>query len=141
MIEVNVKGLEQLIKVVNWLDPEILKRSMLEIIIDELTTFMYKIEHDENIPEEYRKSLVLFTMEQEGKVMMMAYAPGKTKWKRKGRYMVWKRYRCPIRKYFGGELTPAYSGPEYLKMKWEEQKDQIVKKITSRIVSEIKRGL
>ena len=47
-------------------------------------------------------------------------------------------HNCPKRKYYGGELSPQYSGPSYLKEKWNSYKNTFINNIKSRIIEMIR---
>jgi len=135
MITVNIDGMADFSNLLLYFDRSVFNNFVNATILDELTTIMYRIKQDEGIPKEYKDSLVLWSSVEEGKVYLTAYVPSKMKWKKFGRHMVSERYRCPIHKYFGGELTPEYTGPDYIKQKFEEDKPRIINNIKSKILS------
>jgi len=138
MISVSVSGLEGLRTLIFYLDKSVFTNFCIEAIQDELTELMYEVDRDPEIPREYKDSLILFSNVQEGQVYLIAYSPGRTKWRRFGRHMVYEKYRCPIHKYFGGELTPEYTGLDYLSLKFKERKNDIITNIKNKILEYVR---
>lgn len=142
MIRIEVSGLERYFKILHWLDPETIRIDVsIRIIEDEVDKIIQMIRQDPNIPKEYKDALITWSSESTGEVFLAVYWPEKYKMKKFGRYIVWRKYRCPIRKYWGGELTPAYTGPDYLMELWNRIKGQVIKNIKERILNYIRTGL
>lgn len=83
-------------KLLIYFNKEALSNFVNSTILDELSTLMYRVQQDSEIPREYKDSLILWSSTEEGRVYLTAYIPEKMKWKRFGRSMVSERYRCPL---------------------------------------------
>jgi len=139
LITIQVSGIEKLLSIVEGLRPGKIRIDIVIPIIErELDKFIQIIRQDPNIPKEYKDAIITWTNKAIGEVYLAVYIPEKLKWKKFGPYMVWKKYKCPIRKYWGGELTLKYTGPDYLMELWREHKANIIKNIKDEILSYVR---
>ena len=138
MIVINVEGMEELYGLIEALDPNAILEDALDIIDDELFSFAIQLKLDPDIPDEYSNALASTIIREEKTVVLLVWSPKEWKRKRFGSRLEWGIYRCPKRKYFGGELAPEYTGPDYLKEKWNSYKDKFIMNVRSRIVEMIR---
>lgn len=139
MIIINIEGFEDLIKFQSIFDIETFKTRLLDLIEGEFTRLYWIIQNDPNIPEDYKMAVFIYRNDESGYVGIGVFIKGKMKWLRFGKVLKYERYKCPVRKYFGGELVPAYTGPDYLKQLWEKEKDKIISNIRNWIINYFKR--
>jgi hypothetical protein len=130
--------MEELYSLIEALDPDAILEDALDIIDDELFSFAIQLKLDPDIPEEYSNALTSVIVREEKTVVLTVWSPEQWKKKRFGSRLEWEIYRCPKRKYFGGELAPEYTGPDYLKEKWNSYKDKFIMNVRSRIVEMIR---
>jgi len=139
LITISVEGIDKLLKILEGLKPWKIRINVsIPIIEKELDRFIQIIRQDPNIPREYKDALISWSNKAIGEVYLAIYIPDKLKYKKFGHYMVWRNYRCPIRKYWGGELSPAYTGPNYLMQLWNQHKTNIIKNIKDKIIEYIR---
>uniref|UniRef100_A0A6H1ZK88 Uncharacterized protein n=1 Tax=viral metagenome TaxID=1070528 RepID=A0A6H1ZK88_9ZZZZ len=137
MLIINVKGLVDLSLFAVYIDKDIIKNAVCEIIASELDIIIKKIRHDPKIPQEYKDALFLSVSPGTGYVFIGVFLPTEMKWVRFG-VLQYKEYTCTVRQYYGGALTPAYSGLDYIKQIWEEEKASILKNIKDRTAEYIR---
>ncbi|MEM2262555.1 MAG: hypothetical protein QXK24_08905 [Ignisphaera sp.] len=134
MIIITVTGIEQLIPLIHKLSLEHFLPYILDVIEWELWRLAIMIQQNPDIPPEYKLSLFLWRNDETGQVGLGVYMPEEMEWLRFGRVLKYKEYVCPVRKYFGGALTLAWTGPDYIKELWLQEKDKILNNIKQYIV-------
>lgn len=139
-VEVSVKGLENLELFNRRIDQEVLRDVVSEIVARELEYLMMKIRNDSSIPESFQKALFIAVIKKPGIVILGVYTKGPMKIDKFG-ILEYKEYKCRVRGYMGGHITPRYSGRDYLLEFWNREKDIIVKNIKDRIRAYVVGGL
>jgi len=142
MIIINVEGMEELYGLIEALDPNAILEDALDIIDDELFSFAIQLKLDPEIPDEYSNALASVIIREMNTVVLIAYFP--EEWKKKveakrfGTRMEWAIYRCVKRFYFGGKIAKEWTGPNWLREKWNSYKDKFIMNVRSRIVEMIR---
>lgn len=138
MIEIEVTGLGKLGAIKHFLNIDEFQNMVTNIVYYEVWLLAEKIRNDPEIPQDYKDAMFISPNKETGKVTLAVFIPSKMKWARWGRVVEWEGYKCPIRKYYGGELTPEYSGPDYIKQKFATEKPKMISNIKAGIVNKIK---
>ena len=139
MISISIEGIEDLLNLIQSLESRTITDNILDIIEDELWIFAQIIHSDNTIPDEYRNALGTKVIRELDTVVLMAVpSEERLKYIKFGTRLEWAAYKCPKRKYYGGELSPEYSGPSYLKEKWNSYKNTFINNIKSRIIEMIR---
>jgi hypothetical protein len=142
MITVNISGMEDLYSLIEALDPDAVLEDILDIIDDELMQYAIQLKLDPEIPEEYSNALTSVIIEEMNTVVLLAYFP--EEWKKKvedkrfGTRMEWAIYNCTRRHYFGGKIAKEWTGPNWLRLKWDSYKDKFIMNVRSRIIEMIR---
>jgi len=137
MLIITVSGLVNLAFLSVRIDKDVLRSEVSEIIAEELDILIKRIRQDPKIPQDYKDALFLSVSPGTGYVFFGVFLPSKMKWLRFG-LLKYKEYTCPIRKYYGGEISPEYEGLDYIKKYWEEEKANILKNIKDRVAEYIR---
>ena len=137
-VTLSVKGIEQLTSVLTNLSEEDIKEKALDILVDELVKVADQLQTDTNIPEEVRKAMIVYYGKLSGLAVLTVFVQGRLQWLRFGKVLKWRRYKCTVRKYYGGVLSPEYELPEYVKEKFEEAKPRIIDRVTRGIIDYIR---
>ena len=138
MISINVEGIENLAKISDSLDANELRLGVIGILEEELEVFANILHSDVNIPHEYSDSLSSVVNSTGDTVILVAWGGDRWQNRKFGNRLEWEVYMCPKRKYFGGELAPEYSGPDYLKERWELYRPKFINIVKERIVQWIR---
>ena len=137
MIKVNVKGLDRLgdisSKLVN------MGITLVDIIVDELWEYAKVLMNDREIPDSYKKAMFVSVIPELNSVVLAVDVPDQYKYERFGNRKEWAIYECPRRHYNGGKIVPEYTGPNYIREKWEQYKPIFISKVKSRIGESIRR--
>ena len=141
MISISIEGIEDLFNLIQSLESTTITDSILDIIEDELWIFAQIIHSDSTIPAEYRNALATKVIKELDTVVLMAIpSEERLKYIKFGTRLEWAIYKCKKRRYYGGELSLQYSGPSYLKEKWNSYKNTFINNVKSRIIEMIRGG-
>lgn len=138
MISIEVTGLENLIVLTKRISSEDIKELLFGIIDDEFYTFSRILRMDPLIPLEYSRSLSSAIVRELDTIALLAWGSKRWDYRKFGSRLEWGIYMCPKRKYFGGELSPEYSGPDYLKERWEKYRSTFITNVKDRIITVIR---
>lgn len=140
LINVEVSGLEKLAQLINRVDPIVLREKICDMVYRELSSFAESIRADPNIPQEVKDALFLYVNYESGNVGLGIFWESEDiKWLRWG-VIQYKQYKCPVRKYWGGTLKKAYTGPTYVRELWNRNKASIISRVRSSIIELIRSG-
>lgn len=132
-VDINIEGYESLSSIISFMNPNSFRQTMINIVTEELNTFAIMLKQDPSIPEEYRNSLTVTVIPEMDTVVLLAFGRKRWRWKRFSSRLNWKIYVCTIHRYVGGELSPEYTGPDYLKERWKYYKPIFLNKVNNRI--------
>ena len=135
MIVITVEGIEKLLPILQKLRPENIRSFILDCVERELDRLYNIIQNEPDIPPDYQYAVFTWRNDDAGTAGIGVFIMGEMQYARFGRVVIYKEYRCPVRKYYGGAITPAWTGPDYLKMIWEREKDTVINNIKSSILS------
>ena len=138
MIQITVDGLEKLDSLIVQLDKQQFIAAISNIIGNELDILYKKIEMDPDIPDTYKKAMFISVNTSTGMAMLSVFIKEEYQWIKWGKLLSWQNYKCPIRKYAGGELAPEYTGPSYIKDLFEKEKVNIKNNIRAKTVTYIR---
>jgi hypothetical protein len=140
MISITIDGDEHLQELLTRFGVATEGKMILGIVEDELVEFAKLLYLDPKVPKEYSSSLATVLVEEMNTVALVAWGQKYWENKRFGSKLEWMIYRCPKRKYFGGELALEYNGPDYLKEQWKTYRPIFIEKVRSRIISLLREG-
>jgi hypothetical protein len=146
MIEVNVKGLEQLQSLITRLSLlPTLEIQIYEIFYEVMLQFYNDIKADPNIPEKYKEGVIYVWYPPT--FIVTYYVPEVwEKAKQEKAFTTraeWIVYQCVKRGYFGGELkgVPEYLEATYIEDKWNREKEKYIDMIRNRVIELIRSAL
>lgn len=140
MISITIEGDQQLHDLLDRFNITTEGKLILFVIENELVEFAKLLNIDPKIPKEYSSSLSTIIVEEMNTVVLVAWGQKYWENKRFGSKLEWMIYKCPKRKYFGGELAPEYNGPDYLKEQWKTYRPIFIQKVKDRISNILRYG-
>ena len=140
-IILEINGLDNSITISSNVPNNIRDNSYNPIMTDVADLIYNDIISDPNMPPEYVDSMAIAENEEEYEIIIGPVHDKALLQEFGADRAMWLLYRCPKRRYMGGQIRKRIEGKFYLRQFWNENKDKYLGVLRNRVVSNITSGL